>query len=161
MKRVPADPAHLPGVCRSAAGAGLVGGQDGSGTMYVRVSVGLGTATVTPSFGLRELPGGPRVCAFDVGKPLDPSPLGSAPSTSYSLDTCATMPPITVGTTNADGPMGKPGQPVRGHETRYVDENGHGSLWLLDAVNDAPILIAGPVPRADLYDIANRLVLPR
>jgi hypothetical protein len=154
------------------------------GTMYLRVSVEFGStvpaqqlvdngrqiaenirfpgnATVTPSFGLRDLPDGMRVCTFDVDKPLDRSPLGSAPSTSYELGTCATLPPILVSTTNANGPTGDPSEPVQGHQTRNVDENGHRKLWILDAVNDAPILIAGPVPLTDLYDIANRLVLPR
>ncbi|MBB4904570.1 hypothetical protein [Actinophytocola algeriensis] len=118
-----------------------------------------GNTTVTPSFGLRDLPGGMRICAFDVGKPFDPSPLGSALSTGYELGTCTTMPPIRLSTANA--PRGDPGQPTQGHPTRYVNENGHHSLWVLDAVNDAPILIAGSVPLTDLYDIANRLVLPR
>lgn len=120
-----------------------------------------GTTTVTPSFGLRDLPDGMRVCTFDVENPLDPSPLGSASSTSYALGTCATRPPILVNTTNANGPTGDPGEPVQGHQTRNVDENGYHRLWILDAVNDAPILVSGAVPLTDLYDIANRLVLPR
>lgn len=120
-----------------------------------------GTTTVTPSFGLRDLPDGMRICTFDVEKPLSPSPLGSKSSTSYALGTCATRPRIRVNTANANGPTGVPGEPVQGHQTRVVDENGYLILWLLDAVNDAPIRVAGSVPLTDLYDIANRLVLPR
>lgn len=117
-----------------------------------------GTTTVTPSFGLGDLPGGLRVCAFGVEKGFDSAPTGAKPSTSYSLGTCTTRPPILVSTSNT--PRGNPGQPVQGHPTRYIDENGHHSLWVLDAVNDEPILIAGSVPPTDLYDIANRLALP-
>jgi hypothetical protein len=118
-----------------------------------------GNTTVTPAFGLRDLPSGVRVCAFEVGRGLD----GSAPSTSYSLGTCTTMPPVHVsaGAMNDPDSGNTPGQPVQGHETRYVDENGYLRLWVLDAVNGAPVAIAGRVPLTDLYDIANRLVLPR
>jgi hypothetical protein len=79
--------------------------------------------------------------------------------TTYELGTCATMPPILVSTTN--DPRGNPGEPVQGHPTRHVDENGHHTLWVLDAVGDAPVKVAGDVPLTDLYDIANRLGLPR
>jgi hypothetical protein len=120
-----------------------------------------GTTTVTPAFGLRDLPNGLRVCAFDVEKGLAGSSDGSALSTSYELGTCATMPPIHVGVGNTkDDTTGVPGQPVQGHATRYADENGYHRLWVLDAVDGAPVTIAGSVPQADLYDIANRLVLP-
>ena len=44
--------------------------------------------------------------------------------------------------------------------TRYVNENGYHQLWVLDAVEGGPVVVAGRVPLADLYDIANRLVLP-
>jgi hypothetical protein len=120
-----------------------------------------GTTTVTPAFGLRDLPNGMRICAFDVEQGVDPSPLGSEASTSYSLGTCTIMPPIIVNTAVTNVPAGTPGQPVQGHATRYTDENGYHRLWVLDAVNGAPVTIAGRVPQTDLYDIANRLVLPR
>ena len=42
-----------------------------------------------------------------------------------------------------------------------IPPNGYHRLWVLDAVGGAPVVVAGPVPQADLYDIANRLVLPR
>lgn len=111
-----------------------------------------GTTTVTPTFGLRDLPDGVRMCTFGVN--------GSEPGTSYQLGTCATMPTILVNTAAADDPTGTPGQPVQGHETRHLDENGYHRLWVLDAVGDTPVLVAGWVPLTDLYDIANRLVLP-
>lgn len=119
-----------------------------------------GTTTVTPAFGLRDLPSGMRICAFDVEQGIGPSPLGSQSSTRYSLGTCTTTPHVNVGTTATDVPAGTPGQPLQGHATRYLDENGYRTLWVLDAVNGAPVTIAGPVPLTDLYDIANRLVLP-
>ena len=49
---------------------------------------------------------------------------------------------------------------MQGHATRYVDENGYHQLWVLNAVEGGPVVVAGRVPLADLYDIANRLVLP-
>jgi hypothetical protein len=119
-----------------------------------------GTTTVTPAFGLRDLPNGLRICAFDVEQAFGPSPHGSEPGTGYSLGTCATMPPIHLTTADKDNVTGTPGQPVQGHQTRHVDENGYVTLWVLDAVHGAPVAIAGSVPLTDLYDIANHLVLP-
>ncbi|MCP2243971.1 hypothetical protein [Lentzea aerocolonigenes] len=115
-----------------------------------------GTTTVTPRYGLRELPNGLRICAFDVEQgPSDPKMM-----TSYRLGTCTVQPTIFVNSgVGANVPTGAPGQPVQGHETRYVDENGYHQLWVLDAVDGVPIIIAGRVPQAELYDIANRLVL--
>jgi hypothetical protein len=55
---------------------------------------------------------------------------------------------------------GTAGQPVQGHETRYVDENGYFKLFVVKAVKGKSVAIAGKVPLADLYDIGNRLVLP-
>ncbi|WP_330276093.1 hypothetical protein OG205_11005 [Lentzea sp. NBC_00516] len=124
-----------------------------------------GTTTVTPAYGLRDLPDGMRVCAFEVAQGLDRSPSvpGTKPGTitSYSLGTCTVRPSIFVNSAVVGDPPGTPGQPVQGHETRYVDENGYHRLWILDAVGGGPVAIAGQVPEADLYDIANRLVLPR
>ena len=120
-----------------------------------------GTTTVTPSFGLGDLPDGTRMCTFDVEKPFDPAPLGSESSTSYTLGTCTSVETtIVVSTTNENGVRGAEGEPVQGHETRFIDEGGYRSLWILDAVGDAPVLVAGSVPAADLYAIANGLVLP-
>jgi hypothetical protein len=120
-----------------------------------------GTTTVTPAFGLRDLPNGTRICAFDVEQGVERSSLGSAANTSYSLGTCTVKPPIFVNTAVLDTPAGTPGRPVQGHETRYADENGYHRLWVLNAVNGAPVAVAGRVPQTDLYDIANHLVLPR
>jgi hypothetical protein len=155
------------------------------GSMYVHVGAGLGstapaqrlvevgrriaqnlefpgTATVTPQFGLRTpLPGGMRICAFDVQEGTSLDQKQSEPYTNYSLGTCTTTPPIEVGTDDSDAPGGTPGRPVQGHPTRYLDDNGYRTLRVLDAVDGAPVAIAGSVPRDDLYEIANRLVLPR
>jgi len=119
-----------------------------------------GTTTVTPSFGLRDLPNGLRICAFDVEQGPDRSPAGPGTQTSYSLGTCTVQPSIFVNSAVGGEPRGTPGQPVQGHATRYVDENGYHQLWVLDAVEGAPVIVAGRVPETDLYDIANRLVLP-
>ncbi|QFZ18822.1 hypothetical protein [Saccharothrix syringae] len=116
-----------------------------------------GTTTVTPAFGLRDLPGDLRVCAFNVGRSPSSRP---GQSTSYSLGTCATMPPITVGTADPETVTGTPGEPVQGRETRYADEGGYHRLWVLDAVDGAPVHLAGRVPPAELRDLADRLVLP-
>jgi hypothetical protein len=155
------------------------------GSMYVGVSAGVGstapaqrlievgrriaqniqfpgTTTVTPQFGLRTpLPNGMRICAFDVAEGPSVGEKQSEPSTDYSLGTCTTIPPVSVNTYDAGRAAGTPGRPVQGHETRYLDENGYRTLRVLDAVNGTPIAIAGSVPQADLYEIANRLVLPR
>ncbi|TCO62185.1 hypothetical protein [Actinocrispum wychmicini] len=121
-----------------------------------------GATTVKPAYGLRDLPNGTRICAFDVEQGgVGPSAAGSsAAHTSYALGTCATMPPINVTTAVTKPPAGTPGQPVQGHATRLADEKGYQSLWVLDAVDGAPVIIAGRVPQTDLYDIADRLVLP-
>ncbi|WP_410593692.1 hypothetical protein [Amycolatopsis sp. lyj-23] len=114
-----------------------------------------GTTTVTPAFGLGTLPDGLRMCAFDVEK----GPSG--PQTSYSVGTCSTLTPIQVRSGEADQVRGDAGQPVQGHATRYLDENGYRTLWILEAVHDAPIAIAGRGTQAELYAIAEHLVLPR
>ncbi|HEX6351719.1 hypothetical protein [Actinophytocola sp.] len=122
-----------------------------------------GTTTVTPAFGLGELPAGMRMCAFDVEKGFETAPVAggsTSANTSYSLGTCDTMPSIHVNVADPNHPTGTTGEPVQGHETRYVDENGYVRLWVLNAVDGAPVAVAGKVPLADLYDIANRLVLP-
>jgi hypothetical protein len=119
-----------------------------------------GTTTITPAYGLRDLPNGMRMCAFDVAQGMDRSPAGPGITTSYSLGTCTVQPSIFVNNAVGGEPTGTPGQPVQGHATRYADENGYHRLWVLDAVGGAPVVIAGRVPEADLYDIANRLVLP-
>ncbi|MGW4210364.1 hypothetical protein ACWEIJ_20410 [Lentzea sp. NPDC004789] len=119
-----------------------------------------GTTTVTPAFALRDLPNGMRICAFNVQPALDRSPVGPETSTSYQLGTCTVQPPILVNSAVVGQPSGAPGHPVQGHATRYTDENGYRRLWVLDAVGGGPVVIAGRVPQADLYDIADRLVLP-
>ncbi|MFJ6675703.1 hypothetical protein ACIQMJ_31750 [Actinosynnema sp. NPDC091369] len=118
-----------------------------------------GTATVTPAFGLGDLPNGLRVCAFAVE---GASSTRAEPTTSYSVGTCATtIPPVTVSTAAADAPTGVAGEPVQGRATRHAEDDGYHRLWVLDAVAGTPVSIAGRVPLTDLYDIAHRLVLPR
>ncbi|HEX8869861.1 MAG TPA: hypothetical protein VF821_29640 [Lentzea sp.] len=119
-----------------------------------------GTTTVTPAFGLRDLPDGMRICAFDVEQGPGRTPTGPVANTSYSLGTCTVQPSIFVHIGAGGDPTSTPGQPVQGHATRYADENGYHQLWVLDAVGGDPVVLAGRVPQADLYDIANRLVLP-
>ncbi|MEU0797331.1 hypothetical protein ABZ342_45330 [Amycolatopsis sp. NPDC005961] len=118
-----------------------------------------GKATVTPAFGLGKLPDGLRMCTFDVEKGGPSGPSGSR--TSYSVGTCATLPPVQVRSDEPGQVHGTAGQPVQGHETRYVDEHGYRTLWILKAVHDAPVAIAGPGAQAELYAIADHLVLPR
>ncbi|MEU4247756.1 hypothetical protein AB0F15_10125 [Amycolatopsis sp. NPDC026612] len=115
-----------------------------------------GTTTVAPVFGLGKLPDGLRMCTFDVEKGGP-----SGPRTSYSVGTCSTMPPVQVRLDEAGQVRGTAGQPVQGHATRYLDENGYRTLWILKAVHDAPIAVAGTSAQADLYSIADHLVLPR
>jgi hypothetical protein len=122
-----------------------------------------GTTTVTPAFGLGELPAGMRICAFDVETGLGsavPADRGPSDTTSYSLGTCDSMPPIQVNIAAPDQATGTPGESVQGHETRFVDDNGYSTLWVLDAVDGAPVAIGGKAPLTELYDIANGLVLP-
>ncbi len=114
-----------------------------------------GKTTVTPAFGLGKLPDGLRMCAFDVEK----GPNG--PRTSYSVGTCSTRPQVNVTSSDPSMVRGTAGQRVQGHETRYVDENGYRTLWILKAVHDAPIAVAGHRTEAELYAIADHLVLPR
>jgi hypothetical protein len=121
-----------------------------------------GTTTVTPDFGLRTpLPDGMQVCAFDVEQQGPSLGKQSEHLTYYSLGTCTTDPPIEVGTSDMQGPTGKPGRPVQGHATRYLDKDGQRTLRVLDAVNGDPIAVSGRVPQADLYEIADHLIMPR
>ncbi|MFJ1758672.1 hypothetical protein ACIOD2_00040 [Amycolatopsis sp. NPDC088138] len=115
-----------------------------------------GKTTVTPAFGLGKLPDGLRMCTFDVEKG---GPGGSR--TSYSVGTCSTRPPVQVRTDEAARVRGAAGQSVQGHETRYLDEKGYRTLWVLKAVHDAPIAVVGSSAQAELYAIADHLVLPR
>ena len=114
-----------------------------------------GKTTVTPAFGLGKLPDGLRMCAFDVEKG---GPGGSR--TGYSVGTCSTLPPLQVHIGDSSQVRGTPGEPVQGHATRYVDENGYHTLWILKAVNGEPVAVAGRSAQAELYAIADHLVLP-
>ncbi|MBE1496006.1 hypothetical protein H4696_003106 [Amycolatopsis lexingtonensis] len=115
-----------------------------------------GKTTVTPAFGLGKLPDGLRMCTFDVEK----GGPGGGERTSYSVGTCSTVPPVQVRSDEAGQVRGTAGRPVQGHATRYVEEKGYRTLWILDAVHDAPIAVAGPSTQAELYAIADHVVLP-
>lgn len=116
-----------------------------------------GTTKITPAFGLGKLPDGLRMCTFDVEK----GGPGGGPRTNYALGTCSTLPRVQVRTDEAGQVHGTAGQPVQGHETRFADEGGYRTLFVLDAVHGAPIAVAGPSAQAELYAIADHLVLPR
>ncbi|MEV6823527.1 hypothetical protein [Amycolatopsis sp. NPDC051102] len=118
-----------------------------------------GTTTVTPAYGLGKLPDGQRMCSFDVEEGGPGGPGG--PRTSYSVGTCSTLPPIHVRTDESGQVRGTAGRPVQGHATRYLDEKGYHTLWILKAVHDAPIAVAGSGTQAELYAVADHLVLPR
>lgn len=121
-----------------------------------------GTTTVTPVFGLGALPNGIQMCAFDVEKGFGgpAADRGNVSETSYDLGTCAVYPTIHINVGRPDDTPATPGQPVQGRETRHDDSEGYLRLFVLDAVHGAPVVVAGKVPLAELYDIANRLVLP-
>lgn len=114
-----------------------------------------GKTTVTPAFSLGKLPDGLRMCAFDVEK----GPNG--PRTGYSVGTCGTRPAIQVHSAESAQVSGTAGQPVQGHATRYLDENGYRTVWILKAVHGAPIAVAGSRSQEELYAVADHLVLPQ
>lgn len=119
-----------------------------------------GDTAVTPTFGLRDLPAGLKVCSWDVEKGFGRLPDGKVPNTRYDLGTCDVQPTINVGTGGPDSEGGTPGQPVQGHETKYADDQGYLRLFVMNAVNGEAVVIAGKVPLDNLYAIANSLVLP-
>ncbi|MFD4635978.1 hypothetical protein ACFWN2_01615 [Lentzea sp. NPDC058436] len=120
-----------------------------------------GTTTVTPAYGLRDLPDAMRICAFGVEHSPDGPLAAAGTNTSYSLGTCTVQPTVHVTSAVAGQPTGTPGRPVQGHATLYADDNGYHRVWVLDALGGAPIVVAGRAHQAELYDIAERLVLPR
>jgi hypothetical protein len=117
-----------------------------------------GTAALSPTYGLRDLPARTAVCAFGVHNSLEPS----RPDlwTSYEVGDCAEGPSIHLNESDPKDLPSTPGKPVLGHDTRYVDEDGYHKLFVLDAVDGDPVAIAGEVPVAELYAVANSLVLP-
>ncbi|GAB3891761.1 hypothetical protein GCM10029964_065460 [Kibdelosporangium lantanae] len=73
-----------------------------------------GDTTVTPTFGLRDLPNGMRVCAFDVAEGIGVmTPTQPEATTSYSLGTCDVQPPIFVSTAVVTTPTGTPANRCR------------------------------------------------
>jgi hypothetical protein len=120
-----------------------------------------GTTTVTPQFGLGELPSGMRMCSFEVqAAALDISKGPLEPRTGYTIGACDSVrSAINLGT-YSDRPEGDAGKPVQGHKTRILDEGGYRSLWILGAVGNEAVLISGKAPAAQLYAIADGLILP-
>lgn len=114
-----------------------------------------GTTTVTPSFGLGDLPSEMRMCSFGIDKPFE----GTLPTTSYSVGTCDAV-DTSINLATSGDPRGDAGKPVQGHKTRIIDEGGYLSLWILGAVGDKSVLVAGRVPEVTLYAIADGLILP-
>jgi hypothetical protein len=123
-----------------------------------------GSATVQPAFGVGYVPAGLRVRAFDVedGSGM-PTANGAADSqTIYNIGPEGSMEPwIDLGSGGLPAPAGTPGRAVQGHPTRYTDENGYLSLYVLDAVHGQPVRVAGRQPLDELYRIADGLVLPQ
>ena len=111
-----------------------------------------GTHRVQPAFGVGFVLSGLHLIGFDV------SDLG----TSYALGVRgARMPSITVATNVAQDPNGTSGRRVQRYPTRVRDESGYRTVTVLHAVHGDPVQVAGSVPLARLYRIADGLVLPR
>ncbi|MFD0207521.1 MULTISPECIES: hypothetical protein [Saccharothrix] len=128
-----------------------------------------GTTAVAPLYGLGELPNGLRVCAFEVAEERTTALRPRDAATSYDLGAgCSTRPPIVVNMDDPNAPITRggppqpvtPGEPVQGRETVYLESNGYRQLWVLNAVNGTAVRVAGEVPPADLYAVAERLILP-
>ncbi len=119
-----------------------------------------GTANVRPGFGVGYVPKGAHVRAFDVehtGSPLG----GPGETTSYDLGTTAAQDPVATVGTNSVVSKGAPGRAVQGHPTRYVDDHGYRQLAVDGAVGKETVVIASNhLPKAQLYKIADGLVLP-
>ncbi len=122
-----------------------------------------GTTKIAPTFGVGYVPAGLRVRAFDV-EAADgglPNVGGPAVATSYELGTASSQDmPINIGTNLAGAPTGSAGRTVQGHRTRIQDDHGYRTVTVLDAVYGAPVALSGRVPLAELYRVADGLVLP-
>jgi len=111
-----------------------------------------GTTTVTPAFGLGDLPPGMQLRTFDVEE------LG----TSYELGTTsAPEPAVTVGTNSTPPDAGTPGQDVQGHPTVWTRDQGWLTLSVRGAVDGHAVQISGAISLAEAYRIAAALQLPQ
>ena len=123
-----------------------------------------GSAEVQPSFGIDYLPDGLHVRAFDVESGDSAAPMAdgsSGPSTSYDIGTAANQQSaVMVGTATAVPQGTTPGRDVQGHATRYADDNGWRSVYVLDAVHGQDVQLSGTLSEDELYKIADGLVLP-
>ena len=124
-----------------------------------------GTSTVEPSFGIGYVPAGATVRAFDVDKLPADAPMADGTSgsiTSYDLGTTTTQASVAyVSTVGNAMPSGTPGRDVQGHATRYRDDSGYRSVYVLDAVDGQHVMISGSQPLSELYKIADGLILPK
>ena len=121
-----------------------------------------GTTKIAPTFGVGYVPAGLEVRAFDVDAGAGGFDAGGpAVATSYELGTATSQDmPINVGTNLAGAPTGAAGRTVQGHRTKVEDDHGYRTVTVLDAVHGAPVAISGRVPLAELYRVADGLVLP-
>lgn len=130
----------------------------------VAENVGLpGTAQVNPTFGLGYLPAGMRIRTFDVedGSSVLQSSSGvTGPTTVYEIGTPTGRHSAALIGTSSTPQSGTPGRAVQGHPTRYTDEGGYRSLYVLGALDEHSVQVAGRLPLAELYKIADGLVLP-
>ncbi len=111
-----------------------------------------GTHQVQPAFGVGFVPNGLHRIGFSV----------SADGTAYAFAARgAQVPGITVATNIGLDPSGTSSREVQGHPTRVVVEGGYRTLTVLHAVHGRPVQVAGRVPLAQLYHMADGLVLPR
>ena len=123
-----------------------------------------GRTQVRPTFGVGYVPAGLRVRGFDVesgSSDLPTSTGSSGPWTSYDVGTSTRLESVVNIGTNVATPSGTPGRQVQGHPTRYADEHGYRSLYVLGAVHGQAVAIAGRLPLSELYKIADGLVLPK
>ena len=117
-----------------------------------------GTAQVAPSFGVGYVPDGTRVSAFDVGHAAGGT---HNATTSYEIGTSDSQDSVAdVGTNAIVRPGGTPGRQVQGHPTRYSDDHGWVTLYVLRAVNGDTVAISSRLPLSEIYKIADGLRLP-
>lgn len=121
-----------------------------------------GSTKVNPSFGVGYVPAGMKVVAFDVENDngqYDSSPADLA--TTYDIGDATNQSPAVVVTSGpASAPTGTPGRLVQGHPTRYSTDRGYTEFYVLNAVHGDPIMIGSSLPLAQIYRIADGLVLP-
>jgi len=124
-----------------------------------------GTAEVTPEFGVGYVPDGLRVRAFDVAAADSTAPSAgdtSGTGTSYDLGDDAHLDgAVDIGSDFLPMPgQGTPGADVQGRPTLSYDDDGYRTVVVKRAVDGRDVRLSGKVPLAELYRIADGLVLP-